>query len=119
LHLSIYAQCESRNGSLGLRYPAFLVSEADICIRAPVRDTLIVRMRDFVSSMLTAGVSCNWPYTLDECFETDEVTGQRKLTKVFEEYVSDFDHWTVGSQFLDTFPELEGKVHIKEPDWLN
>jgi hypothetical protein len=73
-------------------------------------------MRDFVSSMITAGVSCNWPYSLDECFETDEDTGQRKLTRVFEEYVSDFDHWTIGCRFLDTFPELEGKIHIKEPD---
>jgi hypothetical protein len=85
-------------------------------LRAPVRDALIVRMRDFVSSMIAAGVSCNWPYSLNECFETDEDTGHRKLTRVFEEYVSDFDHWTVGSRFLDIFPELEGKIHIREPD---
>ena len=92
------------------------MSEANICVRAPVRDALIIRMRDFVSSMIAAGVSCNWPYALDECFETDEGTGQKKLTRVFEQHVADFDHWTVGSRFLDTFPELKGKVHIKEPD---
>ena len=82
--------------------------------RSPVRDALIMRMRDFVTSMMSAGVSCNWPYTLDDCFETDESTGQRKLTKVFEEYVSDFDHWSIGSRFLETFPELKSHIHITE-----
>lgn len=85
-------------------------------LSAPVRDALIIRMRDFVSSMANAGISCNWPYTFDECFETDQDTGQRKLTKFFEEYVSDYDHWTVSSRFLNTFPELEGKIHITEPE---
>lgn len=93
-----------------------LSRETKACIRAPVRDALIIKMRDYLNSMIDAGISCNWPYSLDECFETDKDTGHIKLTRFFEEYVSDYDHWTVGRQFLDTFPELEGKIHIKERD---
>ena len=74
-----------------------------------------MRMRESISSTIAAGVSCNWPYTLEDAIETDLDIGHRKLTRVFEEYVSDFNHWTVGRRFLDTFPELEGRIKIKEP----
>lgn len=75
---------------------------------------MTIKLRDFVTTMLKANVSCNWPYSLNDCFELDADSGQRKLTARFEEHASNIDNWTVGKRFFDTFPDLVGQIRVKE-----
>ena len=75
---------------------------------------MITNMRDFITSLMKANISCNWPGTMDDCFEMDVNTGQRKLTARFEKHASTYENWSVGRSFFDIFPELVGQIRIQE-----
>ncbi len=36
------------------------------------------------------------------------------LTPGFIHHVTDYGNWSLGSTFLETFPEVEGKIRIRD-----
>ena len=55
-----------------------------------------------------------WPYGRDRCVEIDSTSGCRRLTKQFEECVKNPDNWSWSKDVLKVFPEVKGKVRIRE-----
>ncbi|EXJ81735.1 hypothetical protein A1O1_07800 [Capronia coronata CBS 617.96] len=81
----------------------------------PVRDAAIHLLRDWLTPLMQARWSVNWPHDLDAAIELDPVTGARVLTSHFMAHVSEYDNWSVGPSFLDAFPEVAGQIRIHEP----
>ena len=55
-----------------------------------------------------------WPHRVEESVEIDQQSGCRKLTAKFEEFAKDPDHWTFDRDVLKVFPELEGKLSLRD-----
>jgi hypothetical protein len=79
-----------------------------------MRDLLCHRLQDWVTPTTQTGLSCNWPLSIDEALDIDLVTGSIKVSKIFGEHVSRCENWSFNSYALTLYPELEGKVRIKD-----
>jgi hypothetical protein len=79
-----------------------------------MRDMLCLRLQDWITPLTQVGLSCNWPLTMDEAIDTDPATGSVKVSKVFGDHVSRPENWSLNSYALSLYPELEGKVRIKD-----
>lgn len=78
-----------------------------------LRDAVCRTPRDFLSS--ANGTSVNWPKRLDQAVEIDPDNGSLYITKEFEQHGLNLGNWTYSADFLQTFPELEGKLRVKTP----
>ena len=81
----------------------FVGENTDIYGRPPVRDAAINRLRDWLTPLIEARWSVNWPHGLNTAIEHDPSTGATILTRRFVEHVTTYDNWSVGSVFLETF----------------
>ncbi|KAH0848834.1 hypothetical protein AYO21_08279 [Fonsecaea monophora] len=80
----------------------------------PVRDAAIHKLRDWLTPLIQAEWGVNWSHTLDSAVEQDALTGATVLTQRFIDHVVIYDHWSVGSRFLKSFPEVAGRIRIHE-----
>ena len=67
----------------------------------------------------TSNQSVNWPYPKDQVLITDpspSTPGEAKAIKmnpVFESHLRDLSHWSIGTTFKATFPEMvDGNVKV-------
>lgn len=81
---------------------------------APVRDAAIHQPRDWRTALVQAKCSINWPYGHDAAVERDPGTGSVTLTKRFMDHAAVYDNWSVGSSFLDVFPEVAGHIRVHD-----
>ncbi|KIW13954.1 hypothetical protein PV08_06735 [Exophiala spinifera] len=80
----------------------------------PVRDAAIHRLRDWLTPLIKCNWSVNWHHGMEAAVQQSLVTGAKVLTPRFIEHVTDYDNWSVGSVFLETFPEVVGKIKIHD-----
>lgn len=80
----------------------------------PVRDAVIHHLRDWLTPLIRAGWSVNWPYGMDAAIEQDPATGATVLTPRFMEHVSEYNNWSVARCFLEDFPEVAGQIRLHE-----
>ncbi|KAK5045468.1 hypothetical protein LTR84_009332 [Exophiala bonariae] len=78
-----------------------------------LRDAVCRRPRDFLSS--AHGISLNWPKPLNQAVEVHPTNGSLYLTEEFKLHGSDLNNWTYSTDFLLVFPELQGKVRVRDP----
>ena len=78
-----------------------------------MRDALILNFRDWIT-VTSQTMRLEWPYPLDESIELDQATGYRRLTARFEEFAKDPEHWTFDRELLKVFPELDGKLSLRD-----
>jgi hypothetical protein len=81
---------------------------------APVRDAAIHQLRDWRTALVQAKCSINWPYGHDAAIERDPGTGSVTLTKRFMDHAAVYDNWSVGTSFLDVFPEVAGHIRVHD-----
>ncbi|KAK5246697.1 hypothetical protein LTR20_007368 [Exophiala xenobiotica] len=79
---------------------------------APIRDAAIRRLQDWLTPLIQANWSVNWPHGLEAAVQQSPRTGAKTLTSSFIEHVTNSDNWSVGGRFLDFFPELAGQIRI-------
>jgi hypothetical protein len=79
-----------------------------------MRDLLCHKLQDWLTPLTQTGLSCNWPFSIDEALDTDPATGSIKISKAFGEHVSRGENWSLNSYALSLYPELEGQVRIKD-----
>lgn len=84
----------------------------DLIHQPDIRDAVCRRPRDFITP--SVGTSMNWPKRLDQAIELDPISGSMHITKEFEQHGLDMDNWTYSTAFLKTFPELEGKLRVRD-----
>ena len=77
-----------------------------------MRDATINKLRDWLTPLIEAEWSVNWPYPVELAVERDPLTGGTVLTKKFQEHVTIYDNWSVTSLFLNAFPEVAGRIRI-------
>lgn len=82
--------------------------------RGPVRDALIYHMRDWLSELGKAKWTVNWAFGLDAAMERSPTTGKTTLSARFIEHISDYDSWSVSSDFLNAFPEVSGRIRVHD-----
>jgi hypothetical protein len=92
--------------------------KTDSAGRAPVRDAAIKKLRDWLTPLIEAEWSVNWPHPVEMAVEHDSLTGTTVLTQRFHDHVTRYDNWTVAAQFLSAFPELAGQIRLHEEVWL-
>jgi len=80
----------------------------------PVRDANIYHLRDWLTPLINCNWSVNWQHGMDAAVERSQTTGATVLTSRFIHHVTDYDNWSVGSTFLETFPEVIGKIRIHD-----
>jgi hypothetical protein len=80
---------------------------------APVRDAAIHHLRDWLTALVEAKWSVNWPHGIDVAVEQDPVTGTNRLTSRFMKHVTHYDNWSVDRSFLTVFPEVTGQIRIR------
>ena len=55
----------------------------------------------------TTTFSINWPYSQERVLTQDEDDpSEVKMNPAFESHIRELRHWTLGSRFRETFPEL-------------
>jgi len=79
-----------------------------------MRDMLCNKLQDWMSQITQTGVSCNWPFTMDEVLEIDAATGSTRVSMFFGEHVSKCENWSFNSNALILYPALDGKVRIED-----
>ncbi|KAK5188955.1 hypothetical protein LTR92_011047 [Exophiala xenobiotica] len=79
-----------------------------------VRDANIHHLRDWLTPLINCNWSVNWQHGMDAAVQRSPKTGATVLTSKFILHVTDYDNWSVGSTFLETFPEVEGKIRIHD-----
>ncbi|MCJ1311194.1 hypothetical protein MMC25_004865 [Agyrium rufum] len=89
------------------------VPAIDLIIIPAFRDAVMDRLRDWITPM-SLSTRCNWPYSVEEAVKRDPSTGLMKITDRFEEVVINPENWSWDRSVLVTFPEVEGKVRIRE-----
>jgi len=87
----------------------------DLSKSAPVRDAAIRRLQDWLTPLIQANWSVNWPHGMEAAVQRSPTTGLQVLTSGFIQHVTNFDNWSVGGAFLDVFPELAGQIRIFDP----
>ncbi|KAF1841324.1 uncharacterized protein K460DRAFT_318140 [Cucurbitaria berberidis CBS 394.84] len=55
-------------------------------------------------------VSFDWPFSYEDTFFHDELTGNHYPSPLFERYHGDLKSWTVDPKFKDRFPEMLGDI---------
>lgn len=81
-------------------------------MNSPVlRDALVVNLRDWFTP--GRSLSVNWPHTLEECLERHPEDGSLRLSNIFMEHVQKYENWSVDSDFIKCFPELQGRIRVK------
>ncbi|KIW62405.1 hypothetical protein PV04_10583 [Phialophora macrospora] len=80
----------------------------------PVRDAAIKNLRDWLTPLIQAEWSVNWPHSVEMAVEHDSLTGTTVLTQMFHDHVTKYDNWTVAAQFLNAFPEVAGQIRLHE-----
>ena len=83
-----------------------------------MRDALIFNFRDWIT-IAGETMQLDWPYPLEECIELDQRTGCRRLTARFEEFAKNPENWTFDRDVLRVFPELEGKLSLRDDTLSN
>ena len=78
-----------------------------------MRDALITNFRDWIT-ITSRTMYLEWPHSLEECVEIDQATGCRRLARRFEEFAMNPEHWTFDKEVLKVFPELEGKLLLRD-----
>jgi hypothetical protein len=79
-----------------------------------MRDMLCNRLQDWMTPIAEIGLSCNWPYTMDEALETVVATKRIRVSDNFGEHVSRSENWSLNSYALSLYPELAGNVRIED-----
>jgi hypothetical protein len=79
-----------------------------------VRDAAIYNLRDWLTPLIEAEWSVNWPHPVDMAVERDPLTGGAVLSQKFHDHVTVYDNWSVTSAFLKSFPEVAGRIRIHE-----
>ena len=77
------------------------------------RDMLCSRLQDWMTPMVSVGLSCNWPFTMQEALETDP-SGSVKISQRFAAHVAQCENWSINSHGSVLYPELAGKVRIQD-----
>ncbi|OCT48154.1 hypothetical protein CLCR_03943 [Cladophialophora carrionii] len=80
----------------------------------PVRDAAINKLRDWLTPLIEAEWSVNWPHSVEMAVERDSLTGATVLTQRFHEHVTRYDNWSVAGRFLLSFPEVAGQIRLHE-----
>ncbi|ETI20270.1 hypothetical protein G647_08304 [Cladophialophora carrionii CBS 160.54] len=80
----------------------------------PVRDAAINKLRDWLTPLIEAEWSVNWPHSVEMAVERDSLTGATVLTQRFHEHVTRYDNWSVAGRFLIAFPEVAGQIRLHE-----
>ena len=64
----------------------------------------------------TSTLSLNWPYGNDHVLSQDsDDTSTVKMNPLFESHLRELSHWTLGTRFRDTFPDLvDQEVRIQD-----
>ena len=62
----------------------------------------------------TSGLSVNWPYEPVDCLINTGDHEEPIINPVFERHIYRLKNWTVGSQFIATFPALADTVTVKD-----
>ena len=78
-----------------------------------MRDALISNFRDWIS-ITSETMHLEWPHAIEDSVEIDQATGCRRLTAKFEDFAKDPDHWTFDKDVLKVFPELDGKLSLRD-----
>ncbi|KAK5557109.1 hypothetical protein LTR46_004920 [Exophiala xenobiotica] len=79
-----------------------------------VRDATVHHLRDWLTPLINCNWSVNWHHGMDAAVQRSPNTGATVLTSKFIHHVTDYDNWSVGSTFLETFPEVIGKIRIHD-----
>jgi hypothetical protein len=79
-----------------------------------VRDATVHHLRDWLTPLIDCNWSVNWHHGMDAAVQRSPNTGATVLTSKFIHHVTDYDNWSVGSTFLETFPEVIGKIRIHD-----
>ncbi len=77
-----------------------------------LRDALCWRLRDWVT-ILEISTKLYWCYSDEDMYEDDLVHDRSmKLSKKFEDHVSNMINWSYDHSILAEYPELAGKVRF-------
>ncbi|EXJ54635.1 hypothetical protein A1O7_09976 [Cladophialophora yegresii CBS 114405] len=80
----------------------------------PVRDAATNKLRDWLTPLIEAEWSVNWPHSVEMAVERDSSTGGTVLTQRFHDHVTRYDNWSVAGRFLSAFPEVAGQIRLHE-----
>jgi len=67
----------------------------------------------------TSGLSINWPYEPFECLISPGEGQDPIINPVFIRHIRRLENWTVGPQFIETFPALADTVSVRDCRHLN
>jgi hypothetical protein len=70
-------------------------------------------LRDWLTPLAEAKWTVNWPYGLEEAVEHTP-TGVTRLSRRFVDHAMVYDNWSVGRNFLETFPEVTGRIRVHD-----
>ncbi|RVX72157.1 hypothetical protein B0A52_04755 [Exophiala mesophila] len=80
----------------------------------PIRDAVIFQLRDWLSELIKASWSVNWPHGTDAAVKEDPLTGLKTLSNDFIDHASRYENWSVGDSFIEAFPELSGRIRVHD-----
>ena len=86
----------------------------DLCPFPVLRESLIHRLRDWVTALADARCSVNWPGTMEDAVEatTMGAPGHYRISRQFREHAVRAENWTVDEKIYEAFPETRGRIPI-------
>ena len=61
----------------------------------------------------TTGISVNWPYEDTDCLLSTSNRDEPMVNPVFERHIVRLENWSLGPEFVEAFPALEGCARIQ------
>lgn len=89
-------------------------AQVDLFLFPGLRDSMLIETGDFVGGVIESGMELEWPYSLNEAFVFDTMTGKLQVSPLFVAYATDSSKWKVGRRFLNKFPHLKNVVNVSD-----
>ena len=61
----------------------------------------------------TSGINVNWPYDDTDCLLSTNNRDEPIVNPVFERHIMRLENWSLGPEFVEAFPALEGCARIQ------
>lgn len=90
------------------------LAQVDLFLFPGLRDSMLIKTGDFVGGVIESGMELEWPYSLNEAFVFDTMTGKLQIAPLFVAYATDSSKWKVGRRFLNKFPHLKHVVNVSD-----